>query len=226
MSKPKLKPLIIIGGGGHASVLVDILRMQGRNIVAIVSPDDPNRRTVFKGLTRFRNDDDVFQFSNEDVLLVNGIGVLPNSDFKQKLNQYYLAHGYQFETVIAETAQVSPYATVEAGAQVFAGAIIQAGARIASHVVINSGAIIEHDCCIGEYNHIAPNATLCGQVETEKNVFIGANATVIQGIKLAQHAVVGAGAVVIRNLLAGETCYPSRVTVKKSVDGLKNKGYS
>ena len=39
-------PLIIIGGGGHASVLVDILRSQNRQILALISPDDVSSRTV------------------------------------------------------------------------------------------------------------------------------------------------------------------------------------
>ena len=32
------KPLVIIGGGGHASVIVDILKRQKREIVAVMTP--------------------------------------------------------------------------------------------------------------------------------------------------------------------------------------------
>ncbi|WP_036804116.1 acetyltransferase [Photobacterium profundum] len=214
MSSSLIKPLLIIGGGGHASVLVDILRAQGREVLAVVCPDDISMRRVFSGIRHLTKDDDVLAFSPDDVLLVNGIGMLPASGLKRTLNQYYLSHHYQFETVIAESAQVSPFANVEVGAQIFAGAIVQAGAQIGAHSVINSGAVIEHDCSIGHYNHIAPRATLCGQVITQDDVYVGAGATVIQSIMLAKNAIVGAGAIVTKHLSVNQICYPSRATIK------------
>ena len=53
------KPLLIIGAGGHASVLVDILRQQKREILGIVSPEIVSRCKVFDGIDHFENDDDV-----------------------------------------------------------------------------------------------------------------------------------------------------------------------
>lgn len=200
MSNDKLKPIVVIGGGGHASVLVDILRSQNREILAIICPDDISERNVFSGIEQLRKDADVLGFSNEDILLVNGIGMLPRSDLKQKLNQYYLSLGYKFETVIATSAQVSPFSTIESGVQIFAGAIIQAGVLVRAHSVINSGVIIEHDCEIGTYNHIAPGAVLCGQVFSHSNVYVGAGSTIIQNINLGQGCIVGAGTTILKNI--------------------------
>lgn len=191
------------------------MRVQQRDILAIVSPDDLSERTVFEGFAHFRHDNDVFQFGVEDIMLVNGIGMLASSSLKRKVNQHYLSHGYQFETLIANNAHVSPYAELEAGVQILPRAIVQAGANIANHTIINSGAIVEHDCKIGEYNHIAPGSTLCGQVKTGENVYIGAGATVIQNITLAQNVIVGAGAVVTEHLLENEVCYPGRAAIKR-----------
>ncbi len=214
MSSVDLKPIVVIGGGGHASVLVSILRTQERNILAIVCPDDISQRRVFAKIQHLKQDDDVLRFSPDEILLVNGIGMLPKSNLKQNLNQYYISHGYQFETVIADSAQVSSFAVIEPGAQVFAGAIVQAGAIVGEHSVINSGAIIEHDCHIGRYNHITPSATLCGQVTTQEDVYVGAGSTVIQNLTLEQSSIVGAGAIVTKNLSSHQICYPSRTTVK------------
>ncbi len=214
MSSVDLKPIVVIGGGGHASVLVDILRTQERNILAIVCPDDISQRRVFSDIQHLKQDDDVLRFSPDEVLLVNGVGMLPKSKLKRNLNHYYLSHGYQFETVIADSAQVSSFAVIELGAQVFAGAIVQAGAIVGGYSVINSGAIIEHDCNIGRYNHIAPNATLCGQVTTQEDVYVGAGSTVIQNLTLEQSSIVGAGAIVTKNLSSHQVCYPIRTIVK------------
>lgn len=209
-----LKPIIVIGGGGHASVLVDILLSQEREVLAVVSPESINERGVFIGIPHLTSDEDVLRYSPRDVLLVNGIGMMPNSLLKQKVNNYFLSQGYEFETVIADSAQISPYAQIVSGAQILSGVIVQTGAVIGAHSIINSNAVIEHDCEIGTYNHIAPGVTLCGQVVTGSNVYIGAAATVIQNISLEQSVVVGAGATVTKNLLSGQICYPSRSVTK------------
>ncbi|MGR5070272.1 acetyltransferase [Vibrio alfacsensis] len=216
MSKLSLKPLVIIGGGGHASVLVDILREQQRKILAVISPDDLDSRLVFDGYEHFRHDEDVFQFKPEDVLLVNGVGALPKSSLRHRLTQLYQSRGYHFETVIASSALVSKFAKIETGVQVFPNAIIQAGASIDCHTIVNTGVIVEHDCIIGQFNHLAPRATLCGQVRTALNVYIGAGATVIQNIQLADNVVVGAGAVVTKDVASDQVCYPCRMTLKSS----------
>ena len=217
MSKQELKPLIIIGGGGHASVLVDILRAQKRNILAVICPDDISVRRVFSGIPHYKSDEDVLNFSTEDVLLVNGIGMLPRSCLKRNVNERFEALGFEFETVIASSAEISEFAQLENGSQVFAGAIVQAGVKIGRHSVVNTGAIIEHDCDIGEHNHIAPSAILCGQVTTGDNVYIGAGATVIQNLNLGRGCIVGAGATILKNVEKNVLVYSS-LNQKQNLD--------
>lgn len=212
----KHKPLVLIGGGGHASVLADILLDQGREILAVISPDDLSSRAVFAGLTHLTQDEEVKRFSPESVHLVNGIGMLPRSTLRKRVNQQFLELGYQFETVIASDAHVSRFATIHSGAQILSGARVQTGAVIGEHTIVNSGALVEHDCQIGAYNHIAPRATLCGAVCTHEAVYIGANATVIQGLVLESQSVVGAGAIVNRSLMKNYTCYPARTYLKEN----------
>ncbi|MEZ8943703.1 acetyltransferase [Vibrio sp. 10N.247.311.12] len=199
----------MIGGGGHASVLTDILRQQGRDILAVVSPENVSQRPVFDGISHLKCDDDVLHFSPNQVRLVNGIGVMPKSKLKRKVNQHFLSLGYQFETVIATSASVSPFAKIGAGCQILHSAIIQAGAVLGKHSVINSTALIEHDVSIGEHCHIAPRATLCGQVNVGEFAYVGAGATVIQGITLAAGCIVGAGSVVLSDV------QPNTITFSK-----------
>ncbi|WP_434341251.1 acetyltransferase [Motilimonas cestriensis] len=210
MSSHNLKPLIIIGGGGHASVLVDILRSQDREILAVVSPDDIAHRSVFIGIKHLKNDDDLLAYRPNEVVLVNGIGMMPRTKIKRKINEKFLSLGYRFETVIADSSIISEYASLGEGVQVLPGAIIQAGAVIGEYSIINSGAIIEHDTQIGCYNHIAPGSVICGQCVTKEDVFVGAGATVIQSINIAEQAFVAVGATVTTNMPASSICYPSR----------------
>ncbi|MCT4349488.1 MULTISPECIES: acetyltransferase [Vibrio] len=207
-------PIVLIGGGGHASVLADILLRQGREIVAVICPDDVSQRRVFSGIKQFIKDSDVEQFSPNDVRLVLGVGAMPKSNFREKIASYFIELGYRFENVIAETAFVSEYATIENGVQIMEGAVIQTGAFIGQHSIINTSVLVEHDCLVGAYNHLAPKATLCGQVETQHGCYIGANATVIQGITLGAFSIVGAGAILTKPLPSQSICYPFRSIIK------------
>lgn len=212
----KYPPLVLIGGGGHASVLVDLLRQDKREILAIISPEDISSREVFKGMNHFLSDNDIHKYSPDEVRLVNGVGMLPGSKLRKKIGEYYSSLGYKFETIISKQAIVSEYAKVQEGAQVLNGAIVQAGSQIGRDSIINTGALIEHDTVIGDYNHIGPMAVLCGGVFTKNDVFIGANATVIQGVHLGNQVIVGAGAVVTSSLDSQEVCFPGRATVRHS----------
>nr|WP_244292231.1 NeuD/PglB/VioB family sugar acetyltransferase [Vibrio cidicii] len=196
--------------------MADILLDQGREIFAIICPDDVSSRAVLAGIPHLTQDEDIARFSPDSVRLVNGIGMMPRSMLRQQVNQQFLELGYQFETVIASDAHVSRFATIHSGAQILSGARVQTGAVIGEHTIVNSGALVEHDCQIGAYNHIAPRATLCGAVCTREAVYIGANATVIQGLVLESQSVVGAGSIVNRSLMKNYTCYPARTYLKEN----------
>ncbi|MFS1863864.1 shikimate dehydrogenase [Vibrio tasmaniensis ZS-17] len=194
------KKLILLGSGGHASVLADILLSQGGDIVGIVSPTQvAAKKGVFYGIPLLEKDDEVFQFDPSEVKLVNGIGQLPGSNIRKSVNEFFLDKGYCFESVISEHALISKYARLADGVQILRGAIVQAGVTIGSHSIINTRTTVEHDSFIGEYCHVAPGVTLCGDINVGHDVFIGAGATLIQGVRVAERTTIGAGATIKRN---------------------------
>lgn len=205
------KPLIMIGAGGHASVLAEILLIEGRSIIAIVSPEDITDNSPLAGINRLMTDEALLTaYSPEQVELVNGMGAIPGNDLHFRLFNYFTKRDYCFASVISPNAIVSKSAQLGDGVQIMSGAIIQTSANISMNCIINSGAIIEHDCSIGAHNHIAPNATLSGGVITEAQVHIGTGANVIQGIKIGEEAVVGAGCTIVRNVPAKQVIVPAR----------------
>lgn len=208
------KPLLILGSGGHASVLVDILLQQKREILGVVSPQIESKSKVFDGIKNFKNDDDVLQFEKQSIKLVNGIGSLPGNSLRASIYSKFKALGYEFETIIAPNAIISKCTELHEGVQVFTGAIIQTGVKIYQNTIVNTGAIIDHDCVIGENNHIAPGVTLSGQVTTSKHVHIGTGASVIQSVSIGNDVVIGAGATITKNIEPNIVCLPARITKK------------
>lgn len=198
-------------------MLADILLGQGREILAVICPNEISARGIFAGIPHLTRDEDILQFAADSVLLVNGIGMLPHSTLRRRINLKFLEKGYCFETVIANDAKVSSFAEVKSGAQILNGARVHTGAVIAEHTIINTCALIEHDCHIGAYTHVAPKATVCGEVWMAEDVYIGANATLIQGLMLGPKSIVGAGAILTQSLNEGEICFPARSLIKERI---------
>ena len=208
------KPLVILGSGGHAAVLVDILRQQNREIIGLVSPEEPINRKVFANIPYFSCDDDVLQFDKSEIKLVNGIGSLPKQNLRANIYEHFSEIGYQFKTVVDCNSIVSAYSELGEGVQVMAGAIIQTGTIIGYNSIVNTGSIVDHDCSIGSNNHIAPGVTISGIVRSGENVHFGTGASVIQSIRIGSNSIIGAGATITKNIEENVICFPARIIKK------------
>lgn len=198
-------PVIVLGGGGHARVLIDALRGKAVPIRGIVEADPARHGQMLLDVPIIGGDDAVLQMSPDSVRLVNGIGTVRVAAARRRIYESFRAHGYRFACVIHASAIVAPDAALGEGAQVMAGAVLQTGCRIGENAIINTRAAVDHDCRIGDHVHVSPGATLCGNVEVGEGSHIGAGATVIQGIRIGSGCMVAAGAVVTRNLPDGVT---------------------
>ena len=199
-----------MGAGGHASVLVDVLRQLDIEILGIISKEKPNEKGIFSGITWYKNDEDVLNFDKSSVLLVNGIGSMPGNDIRFKIHKKFKQLGYDFYSVISPQAIVSDFTKFAEGVQIMPGCIVNTNVIVGDATILNSGSIVEHDCQIGNHNHIAPGAVLCGAVITEDFVHIGTGAQVIQSIRIGEHTLVGAGATVTRSLGSNKTLYVAK----------------
>ncbi|WP_442594281.1 acetyltransferase [Neobacillus sp. D3-1R] len=197
-------PLIILGDGGHARVLIETLVQRDFNIIGITTPDKTNTENIY-GIPIVGNDDMVLKYSANEIRLVNGIGSVNTPIARASLYHSFKEKGFQFQQVIHPTSIISPSALIAEGVQVMAGAIIQTESQIGANTIINTKASIDHDCKIGMNVHVAPGVTISGGVEIGNNVHIGTGAVIIQGIKIGDNCVIGAGSVVLNNVNRGNT---------------------
>ena len=207
------KEILVLGAGGHASVLVDILKQNELIISALYCPEGKVVRSIISGISIYQDEDNILTRTTDEVILVNGLGSLPASSLRAKLYEKFTKKGYFFQQVISKKAIVSAYASLGKGVQVMPGAIIQPGAVIGDNSIINTGAIIEHDCIIGAHNHIAPGVTLSGHVKTGDYVHIGTGANVIQSIIIGTQAILGAGANVTKDIPSGVTVLGTKTKI-------------
>lgn len=202
---------LLIGTGGHAAVLIDVIRSRGDSIRGLICREPKQLGTFISGHPiSILEDDFLTGESPADVFCLNAIGNRPtraDSGLKQRADIVARYHktGVRFRSLISPHAIISPQATIHEGAQILHAAVIQPGVEIKEHSIINTAAVIEHNSRIGQYSHVAPGAVVCGGVSIGDYVHIGANATLLPGVVIGDGAVIGAGMVVKRNVAEKET---------------------
>jgi sugar O-acyltransferase (sialic acid O-acetyltransferase NeuD family) len=199
------KPIIIIGAGGHAKVLIDALKLLGAPVLGISESEPARRNTELLGIPIICDDPGVKQYPAESVVLVNGIGGVKDTTLRTEVFTRFKMWGYVFSRVIHSAAVISADTLLDEGVQVMAGAILQAGVRVGENSIINTKTSVDHDCQIGRHVHLAPGVTLCGNVQIGDSVHVGSGATIIQGINVGPRSVIGAGTLVQKNVPSGVT---------------------
>ncbi|HKG45146.1 MAG TPA: acetyltransferase [Pyrinomonadaceae bacterium] len=200
-------PVIGFGAGGHAKVVIEILRsMQGYQIIGLLEMQKELWHTSVLGVEVMGDDSKMAELKERGIEhAFIGVGTVGDAGPRRELYKKVSGFGFQMVPAIHAKAIVSSSAQIGDGPTIMAGAIVNAGAVIGNNVIVNTGAIVEHDCVIADHVHIATGARLAGGVRVGPASHVGIGAVVRQEITIGEGAIVGAGAVVVRDVLPGTT---------------------
>lgn len=188
--------IVLLGAGGHAKVVLDVLRVSGGwQVDGVVAPGLDMGGT-WRGLPIVANDDGwLDRISPCECAFAIGVGWVPGgTPARHALFGRLRARGCSVPPLVHPSAVVASTALLGEGAQVMAGAVVQPDAIIGDNAIVNTGARVDHDCTVGVGAHVAPGSVLCGGVQVGPRAFVGAGAVVLPGVKLGEAAVVSAGA--------------------------------
>jgi len=199
-------PVVGLGAGGHAAVMVEALRAAGYDVVALSDPRRELWGSTLLGVPIVGDDAALSdQYHPAVARAFIGLGGVSDSTPRRRLFAFAQAEGFDVVTFAHPSAVLSPSARLATGVSVLAMAMVNANVVLEDNVLVNTGAIVEHDCEIGESVHVAIGARLASGVHVGAGAHIGAGATVLQGLSIGENAVVGAGAVVTRDVRHGVT---------------------
>lgn len=191
------KKIVIVGGGGHAKVVIDAIRRSGEFDICGIIDNNLKPGDSVLGIEVIGGNDmlaAVFKEGTRNAFL--GVGSIGNCEIRKRIASGLTRIGFKFPAIIHPKAVVADDVEVGAGTFVAAGAVVNPGARIGRNVIINTSASVDHDCVIGDFVHIAPGAVLSGGVKVGEETHIGIGANVIQYVNIAKRSFIKAGALV------------------------------
>lgn len=206
MSSPSEAPVVVLGAGGHAKVVISTLQAMGCTILAALDDNQARWGTEILGVPIQGPMEKLTAMSN----VVGVIAIGDNADRRRIAGHF---DQVEWATVVHPRAYVHPAVDLGAGTVVLAGAIIQPDVVIGEHAIINTGATVDHDCRLGAFAHVAPGVHLAGGVTVGEGVLLGVGSCVIPGRTVGEWTRVGAGGAVVHDLPAHVTAVgvPARV---------------
>ena len=208
-----MNDIVIVGAGGHARVVADVIRLSGAyHIRGFLDNQSPQRRGQSYEGSQILGGEEMLARLREDGVTHAAVAIGDNAA-RLRTCEELRQHGYELPALVHPRAIIAAGVKVGDGSVVFAGAIINSASSIGRVAIINTAATIDHDCVLGDAVHIAPGAHLAGSVSVEQCALVGVGAAVRPGIRIGRNAVVGVGAAVVNDVAAGTTVIgvPARV---------------
>lgn len=195
-----MQRVLIVGAGGHAQVVADIL-LRAREAGAAVAPigyldDNPACwGHELLGLPIFGAIDKHSAVDHDALIIAIG-----DNRIRQQLFDRLQQQGCDFIIAQHPAATLAPDVQIGKGSVICAGVVVNPGSDIGANAILNTGSTIDHNNTIADHVHIAPGVHLGGNVQIEQGALLGIGAIVMPGRRIGTWSTVGAGSLVHRDI--------------------------
>jgi sugar O-acyltransferase (sialic acid O-acetyltransferase NeuD family) len=204
--------VVVYGAGGHARVLIDLIREGRRDLHVVAAVDDsPQRADRVLGVPVVGDASMLAELRERGIrYAVLGIGAVTNNAARIPLFERLRDHGFTLPNLIHPKAAVEPSVRMGQGNQIFAGAVVSSTVELGENTIINSNVVVSHDCRIASHAHLTPGAILAGGVHVGEASVIGMGVTVYLGVHIGRGVTVANGVHVMHDIADGAVVRASR----------------
>lgn len=209
--------IVVIGGGGHAKVIISILKKL--NKFEISGYIDIKDKGKILGINFLGNDNDIDAVCKKNRIenAVIGIGQIEGLSLRIKLAHDLKMKNLKIPPIISPDAVINEDVEFGDGTVVMDGVVINSGTRIGFFSIINTCVTIDHDCQIGDFVHIAPGSVISGGVIINEFTLIGTGTSIIQNKVITSNCIIGAGSVVTENCQETGTYFGIPASIKRNI---------
>lgn len=192
-----MKPIILIGGGGHCISCIDVLRAEGKfEIVGILDIAEKVGNKV-NDIHIIGTDDDIPYLAAKYSNFLITIGQIKSSVSRERIYEIVKNNNGNLPVIISPRSYLSPYASVSEGTILMHNSFVNINSNIGKVCIVNTGALVEHESVVGDFCHISTYAVINGQVKIGSCSFIGSNSVIANNLVIPKSTVIAAGACVI-----------------------------
>lgn len=196
-----MKKLIIVGNSICAVMMKHYIEdTYFGQVVAFTVDKDFISEKIIENIPVISSEEIVNYYSQNEYLLIMGIGYKKMGDIRKNLYEKYKSLGYTFDNYIHPSAILPRNFSMGEGNVILEGVIFGIDSQINNCNLIYSGAVIGHDTAMGNYNTMSVSSALAGCCTLGDSCFIGLSATVRDCVKLGNKVLVGAGAYVYKDM--------------------------
>lgn len=194
-----MKELILVGGGGHARSLIDVIELTKLyKIVGIIDTPE-NKGTKVLSYEINYSDEDIPELIKKGYNFIVSIGQIKSPEIRIGIYDKLKKMNAQLPMIISPLAYVSKTAQIGEGTVIMHGAIVNVGVKVGVNCIINSKSLLEHDAIVEDHCHISTGAILNGGTIVKSGSFIGSNAVIREYLEIKSRSVIPAGAVILRS---------------------------
>lgn len=193
--------IVVLGASGHAKVVADAARREGRWQVAGFLDQHARAGQRHFGAPVLGSEADLPRLAEELKLAGVFVAIGDNHTRSQAVQRIRQAcPQLPFVSIVHPAATIAESVLVSEGSIILAGATLNADARVGAHCIVNTQASLDHDSVLENFASLAPGVITGGNVHIGTCSAISLGAAVIHGIRIGAHTIVGAGATVLADL--------------------------
>jgi sugar O-acyltransferase (sialic acid O-acetyltransferase NeuD family) len=209
------KKMVIIGAGGCAREVVDILDAcnqigQDYEIVGYIVESQYGLPGTRVNDVPILGDFDWLAQHAGEVFVICGVGP---PELRLRLVTRAQEFGVRFSTVIHPSVVLTRWITMGEDVVIAPGCILTNQIRIGDHVQVNTACTIAHDAVLEDFATLAPGVHIAGKVTLGAGCYIGIGANVADRVRIGDWSIVGAGSTITEDVPSNTTVVgvPGRV---------------